>query len=265
MEYTLTFFPLICTILSLAFIILLEKYRLLKITSSKKIQELEKNCQKLQDILNKKEHSYKLYLERNQEEQNIENDLFDNPSKFYGLKPTCMTPMEAGMFFYIYKALENIIPNENKRKNYFVFPQVALHSFVNIHKTIENDNPTVYNIARRNFVAKSVDFIICYHYSEKRPYMNYSDHYYKPLLLIEIDGNSHFSPKAYGKENLLQQQKRDHFKNQLTEDLNIPLLRYVPDKIKNPDENEKQSRPCVCPKDLTNIQYLLQENLKIIS
>lgn len=264
MKYTLTFFPLICTILSLAFIILLEKYRLLKITSSTKIQELEKNYQKLQDILDKKDHSYKLYLECKQEEQKIEKALLDNPSDFYWLKPTCMTPMEAGMFFYIYKALENIIPNENKRKNYFVFPQVALHSFVNIHKTIENDNPTVYNIARRNFVAKSIDFIICYHYSEKRPHMNYSDHYYKPLLLIEIDGNSHFLPKAYGKENLFQQQKRDHFKNSLTEDLNIPLLRYVPEKVKNLDEKDKPYQSYICQTDLTNIQNLLQENLKII-
>ena len=263
MEYISVFFPIICTILSLAFIILLEKYRLLKITSSQKIQELEATCQNLQDILNKKEHSYELYLERKQEEQKIENALFDKPSDFYWLKPTCMTPMEAGMFYYIYKSLETIIPNENERKNYFVFPQVALHSFINMHKTIEDDN-SICSIARRNFVAKSVDFIICYHYSEKRSYMNYSDHYYKPLLLIEIDGNSHFSPKAYGKEKLLQQQKSDCFKDLLAQDLNIPFLRYIPEQVKNPNKNKQYSHPRICQADLTNIQNLLQENLKII-
>lgn len=189
------------------------------------IDSLLAENQNLQNILDKKAEATSFYIQ-NQERIAAEDALYtanllSSPSEFFLQKNSCMTHNESRMFYYINVALTELIPNSNERKNYYVFPQVSLYSFIKIR----NLSSIAERIARRTYITKSIDFVIC-QCQKLTSSSGYSDYYYVPIVLIELDGKSHSSPDAYGNRAFDQQTKSDQFKNVLFEDLGIPFIRY---------------------------------------
>ena len=128
-----------------------------------------------------------------------------------------MNSNEARMFYYINKALDQLITNPTERSLFYVFPQVSLHSFIKIRTDDLQDHPEELDTARRLLLNKNVDFIICK--CQKRYFTTLgSTHHkqtffeYQPFIMIELDGTSHFSEKYYGEKALAQQKKSDAFK-----------------------------------------------------
>lgn len=207
-------------------------------------RKLKKSDRLIQDLrmeLNRKYKVISIYEnqkmdranKRNWYEENnlqIERDLLNNPEKFYYGKSSCMNKNESRIFYYINWALTVLqVTFDFKIEDYYVFPQTSLHSFIGIQTGVNGDSG---DIPRRKLVGKNVDFIICYCHKEGFYYS------YKPILMIEVDGSSHFSSKTYGYESFENQQKSDMFKNSVSKSLGIPLLRY---KIEN-DSVTKQDR-----------------------
>ena len=103
----------------------------------------------------------------------------------------------------------------------FLFPKVSIYSFIKVHSSMEQDES---EYASRNYWAKSIDFVICYCHKADRQYL------YTPVLLMELDGSSHFSSAKYGTKTFRRQQENDRFKDSLFSDLDIPLIRFqIPD------------------------------------
>ena len=158
----------------------------------------------------------------------IEADIRRNPQNYYILKGSCMTPNESRMYYYINQALDNLVKSPMKRSNYVVFPQVSLYALIKLRPDLLQKYQ---HIALSNYIAKSIDFVICH--CEKQPYTPYAAkgkayHYYAyvPILLIELDGQSHYSSDAYGHKAWQRQQQNDQFKNDVCRGLNLPLLRF---------------------------------------
>lgn len=147
----------------------------------------------------------------------IQNDILEHPRQYYYLKHSCMNKNESRMFYYINCALDDFFPNSSERNNYIVFPQVSMHAFIGIEKNLNKD---ALNKARTNLLAKNVDFTICTRYYEDKYYL------YKPTLIIELDGSSHYSPAKFGVDALKRQQESDTFKNNLVSAYDIPMIRY---------------------------------------
>ena len=151
----------------------------------------------------------------------IQNHILENPTQYYSLKisegkESCMNENESRIFYYINCALDEFFPDKKSRDNYICFPQVSLHALFRINK---GNKASSYNIARRNLIAKNIDFIICNKYYKDGYY------YYKPIILIEIDGPSHYFP-IYGEKALNEQRESDSFKNRLAQSFQIPMIRY---------------------------------------
>lgn len=185
--------------------------------------------------------------------QSLEYNLRQSPSEFYYVKNSCMTVNESRMFYYINTALNELIPDSTERATYYVFPQVALYSLINLRSNLAH---LPREIATKNYMAKSIDFVICRCNKQKySPYASpdkmYDYYAYTPILLIELDGQSHFSPTQFGMKNYYKQQENDAYKNALSAGLKIPLLRY---RITN---NYLSS------KDAPYVKQMLAENLSI--
>jgi len=133
---------------------------------------------------------------------------------------------EASVYYYITKALDQIITNPKERKKYFVFPQYALHSIIQTNPNLDSKSKS-HEIATRNFVAKSIDFIVCYHSSDKNIKNNYTNHSYQPVFAFELDGPSH-SSNTYGEEAFERTKKGDELKNAIFASQCIPLIHYTP-------------------------------------
>ena len=174
-------------------------------------------------------------------EEKILSDIFNNPSTYYFCKKSCMSYDEASFLYYIREILSELIP-ENERSHYEVFPQYALHSIININSCIHEDS-LEYEIARRNFTAKSIDFIICYHSTERNKAINYTYHLYTPILAIEIDGLSHYTNKAYGIKSKQRTKISDDIKNCIfsSTGIDIPLIRYTPIYVQERNSEIKQN------------------------
>lgn len=172
----------------------------------------------------------------------VDEAIFESPGNFYWLQNSCMTPNESRMFFYISRALDNLL-DPKIRKYYYLFPQVSLYSFIGISdKYLSNKELFA---ARKNLLKKNADFVICHCTWKSLKSANNADtrsgfYAYEPVLWIELDGSSHVSGQKYGWNNFFDQQKRDTFKNRLAEQLNLPLLRYVIEKDYLTYEDGKQ-------------------------
>ena len=175
-----------------------------------KIQEYEDQF-KLQDIQRQE------YIDRH---SIISSDVYNSPSKYYYFTKSCMNANESLMYYYINYILKEILP-ASEFSNYYIFPQVSIYSFIKVHSSLEQDES---EYASRNYWAKSIDFVICYCHKTDRQYL------YTPVLLMELDGSSHFSSAKYGTKTFRRQQENDRFKDSLFSDLNIPLIRFqIPD------------------------------------
>lgn len=175
-----------------------------------KIQEYEDQF-KLQDIQRQE------YIDRH---SIISSDVYNSPSKYYYFTKSCMNANESLMYYYINYILKEILP-ASEFSNYYIFPQVSIYSFIKVHSSLEQDES---EYASRNYWAKSIDFVICYCHKADRQYL------YTPVLLMELDGSSHFSSAKYGTKTFRRQQENDRFKDSLFSDLNIPLIRFqIPD------------------------------------
>lgn len=182
--------------------------------STSDMQQIETNTQTLQPL-----------------DDEIVNSIMNDPSAFYTQTSSIMNSNETRMFYYINKALDKLIANPNERSSFYVFPQVSLHSFIKIRTEELQDHPEELDTARRLLLNKNVDFIICKcqkrYFSTSGSTQHKQTYYeYQPFIMIELDGTSHFSPKYYGEKALFQQQKSDAFKNALSDNFTIPLIRH---------------------------------------
>lgn len=168
--------------------------------------------------------------------------IMENPSTFYEKKSSCMNSNESRIFYYLNHALDELLPNKKERSNFYIFPQVSLHAFISLLEPKSSTKDEL-EAARKIFLNKNIDFLICQ--SCRRyfslPGETHATRYYyeyRPVLMIEIDGSSHYSLR-YGKKNFYQQQRSDEFKDILSRELNIPLLRYklTDDKVHGYDYN----------------------------
>lgn len=140
----------------------------------------------------------------------------EHPTLYYYLKNSCMNKNESRMFYYINCALDEFFPDLTIRNNYIVFPQVSMFSFLGINDNLNKFSTKV----ALQILSKNFDFIICNRYYAKNYY------FYKPILLIELDGSSHYSPAKYGIEAFERQKNSDQYKNRLANAFNIPQIRY---------------------------------------
>lgn len=195
--------------------------------------------------LRKKKDAKIYYENKKKNETEAKNktisELYRTPSSFYTLKNSCINSNESLMYYYLNTELTRLISNAAARRNYYIFPQVSLYSLISIRPEI---NSSAYDIAKSHYIAKSIDFVICYCHKVG---MHYD---YKPVLLIELDGPSHHSPASYGTDSFYRQQSSDAFKDSLFNDLNIPFCRF---KI-----NKYLSRS-----DIPEIQRMLREKLTL--
>lgn len=183
---------------------------------------------KLQDIQRQE------YIDRH---SIISSDVYNSPSKYYYFTKSCMNANESLMYYYINYILKEILP-ASEFPNYYIFPQVSIYSFIKVHSSLEQDES---EYASRNYWAKSIDFVICYCHKADRQYL------YTPVLLMELDGSSHFSSSKYGAKNFRRQQENDRFKDSLFSNLDIPLIRFqIPDNH-------------LTRKDLPRLRQLLSE------
>lgn len=201
----------------------------------------------LKNELNKRNQAKQYYENKKMRETEAKNaatsTLYSTPSSFYTPKPSCMNANESLMYYYLNTALTSIISNPVTRKNYYIFPQVSLYSLVKLRPALDT---ITYDIAKSNYIAKSIDFVICYCHKV------YNYYEYTPILLIELDGSSHHSSVPYGSASFSRQQANDAFKDSLFKDLNIPFCRF---KI-----NSHLTRS-----DLPEVYRMLRENLTIES
>lgn len=175
------------------------------------------------------------------------NAFINQPSIFYSKKNSCMNSNESRMLFYISQALDDLHPTDCS--SFYIFPQVSLHAFINIRDDLTAGQKTA---AQKYLLPKNVDFLICQcskHNIRQNNNQTFSYYKYTPVLVIEIDGSSHFSPKRYGNKAFHYQQLSDNFKNNLFHDLNIPLLRY------------KLTNDTVRREDFKQLKYQLQKVL----
>lgn len=193
----------------------------LKNTALKRAAHIEKEAELVAD---RKENT-------KQAEETILNSILAHPEHYYYVKRSCMNKNESRMYYYINCALDELYPDNRLRNKYIVFPQVSLHAFFQIKSDINKDY-FLYNLVRRNWVAKNVDYIICN--------ISYEDnyYYYKPLIMIELDGSSHYS-SIFGPKELERQKDSDAFKDSLSAAFHIPLIRY---RIDNTDRVVKDDR-----------------------
>lgn len=157
-----------------------------------------------------------------------ESVLLSNLPNFYKFKISLMQQTEQRAFYFLHEILES---PQFKKKNYFLFSQVSLSSFVTLTDLTElkrTDDPDFYDMILRSITSKSVDFLICQRYCIKEN--NNLKFYYSPKLVLEIDGEFHRNMQLSKNEEAFSRiQKNDHFKNQLFKMLNLPLFRISVD------------------------------------
>lgn len=193
-----------------------------KIAAQEKYKQIEKEAQSA----DQKKTANK------QREEELQTNILLHPEHYYRLKRSCMNKNESRMFFYINCALDELFPDKKMRDKYIVFPQVSLHAFFQILPDINKDF-FLYNLVRRNWVAKNIDYIICNIFYEDNYY------YYKPAIMIELDGSSHFSA-SFGQKELERQKESDAFKDSLAEAFHLPLIRYRIDHIDRVVKDDRQ-------------------------
>ncbi|MGN0140651.1 MAG: hypothetical protein ACI4AD_00370 [Roseburia sp.] len=213
----------------------------------KKKQDLNKLIAEQAEIIRQQEQtiaSLKSELEERQEQSKqykemrdvgkkaiseLEYDILSNPQDYYYTRNACMTPKEARIYYYINAALGELFSPKEK-ESYFVFPQMCLYALYNVSNCpidsdncpLPNDCKTMDDLPRRTLVSKSSDFVLCQLFFDDSS----KQYNYRPILLIELDGASHTAKSPYGEKNYKQQIKRDAFKDALSNNLEIPLLRY---------------------------------------
>lgn len=96
------------------------------------------------------------------------------------------------------KKFYNILKNSVDDK-LIIFPKVRLADVVSIPKSLSYKNGLWWKIQ-----AKHVDFLLC------------DSYYLSPVMVIELDDSTH---------NSYDSDKNDNFKNEVFEDIGLPLLR----------------------------------------
>lgn len=186
--------------------------------------------------------------------EELNNIIIHSINRFYWKKNSCMTPNESLMFFYLNCALDELLPSKI-RKYYYIFPQISLYSFISIPQ--QSLSKAEHSAALRSLLSKNFDFIICHciwkQQGTKKPDDQASFFYaYTPIIAIELDGSSHFDATKYGEENFARQKRNDEFKNALTAQLDLPLIRYTLN-------NDK-----VTQQDRANIKEILSKHLSSV-
>lgn len=227
-----------------------------------KVNILENEKKNLQDILNKKAaaHEYHKNLEKEEQERLsfLETDFLKNTSSYIHTK-SCMNVTEAGMYYYIQKVLTELLPNPEEREQYFVFPQVSLHSFIEPTENHKESFPIT-----SKYISKSTDFLICHHKAAYDEQKKYTYHTYEPLLAIEIDGPGHFSDTAFGTAALERTKENDLIKNAILQTNELKLIRFVPNYV-HEQLNSKQNRigKKLSPSDKSRIKEELRLKLNL--
>lgn len=217
----------------------MENYGTYKILQER-IQQLEQENERLKKELEdckNKISARENYLQKKKNDQNALKELFERfPSEFYHLKSSLLNYSEGINYNAICKELfysEYASLYSDKYKKLYVFPQVALHSVIELTTRgaqYDQDDDIFFT---RKFLSKSIDFLIC---SSQTQYItsNKTPHF-RPLLAIEIDGSSH---------DKKEQIARDMEKNTVLDVSGLPLIRYDLTK------KNKESIDCIIRKEL---------------
>ena len=178
-------------------------------------EHLRKELEECKNKISKREE----YLLEQKNKQNALKELFERfPSEYYQLKDSLLNHSEGIYYNAICKELfysEFASSYSDKYKKLYVFPQVALHSVIElttrgVHYDLDDDI-----FFTRKFLSKSIDFLIC---SSQTQYITANKTpNFRPLLAIEIDGAHHDEKK---------QMARDMEKNTVLDVSGLPLIRY---------------------------------------
>ncbi|MDD3229529.1 MAG: DUF2726 domain-containing protein [Oscillospiraceae bacterium] len=218
------------------------------------ISEQQKKIQSLESVLQKKANASEWYHSKAEEKKalqrrhNLEllqnkNNIDQNLSTYYQKKSHCMSSNESCFFYYLQSFTELHPDAFFGNKKLKVFPQVSLHSFINITDTAKGTDAEIYSYILSNFLSKNVDYLICE--DVRDPVTKH--HSYVPYFAVELDGNSHkksvndaaLSPERRA-DAFARTQRSDAFKDALYKAVGIPLIRYQlsnDNKIHQSDEN----------------------------
>lgn len=164
------------------------------------------------DYLSQRKQEARDYWE---EKTAIKTDFIDNPEEYCYLKNSCMSKNESRFFYFINCALNELF-NQPYRDDFIVFPQVSIHAFIGFKN---DDSSLKSDVSKQNLLAKNIDYLICQRYKKDNYYL------YRPYIVIELDGKSHYQ-NVYGQHKFNKQQVSDTIKNNLFSELGVPLIRY---------------------------------------
>lgn len=180
---------------------------------------------------------------KRQEKKSVREKLFITETQnLYQLRNSILNKSESRNYYWINKELFSSDYTDEYKETYgklYVFPQVALHSIVDL--AVSNAKHDLYtnNYFKYKYVQKSIDFLICSLIVKERPdsdgNVTYKDYLYNPILAIEIDGAFHSSEI---------QSMRDNIKDTILAAVNLPLIRY---SLESPD---KEAIGCIIRKAL---------------
>lgn len=187
-----------------------------------RIHFLEQENDSLKEELNyykQKEEKLQKKLEQQTLENNALEDLFiRNSSEYYQLKDSLLNRNEGIYYSNIRKELfssDYADAYSSKYKKLYVFPQVTLHSVIQLTRRGAQYDMGDNSFFARKYLSKSIDFLICSLNIQSSDIQK--TYNYQPLLAIEIDGSYH---------NDQDQIERDKIKNMVLESIGLPLIRY---------------------------------------
>lgn len=171
-----------------------------------------------------------------QENYKLSKEIMNYPGKCFLPSSSFMTPTESRIYFMLKAHFEKLTKVENKE--YHVFPQVCLHSFINrnpkdtelmfkqMSHSLNHNISLLEKAVTQKYRSKSIDFLICLCSPAKTDYNGSPWYSYRPILGIEIDGTSHYATEKHGITFVSAQKYRDNDKSKIFGQLEIPLIRY---------------------------------------
>lgn len=190
-----------------------------------------------------KKSSEKEKKQEEKEKKNAREKLFITETQnLYQLRKSILNKSESRNYYWINKELFNSDYADEYKETYgklYVFPQVALHSIVDLANSNVKHDLYTNNYFKYKYVQKSIDFLVCSLIIKEHPdsdgNVTYKDYLYNPILAIEIDGVFHSSEI---------QSMRDNVKDTILAAINLPLIRY---SLESP---EKEAIGCLIRKSL---------------
>lgn len=141
--------------------------------------------------------------------------ILDDVNKYYKVRNSIFSPSEQTVYYYIKNYLKDY-------KDFIVFPKVRLADFIDTNEDVlenlkQNGEYKFKDSIISSITSKHVDYLICKIIYNQN---NLIETIYKPILVIELDGKSHFKAENY------RQIKNDNFKNEVLPKLGFKFKRF---------------------------------------